>query len=189
MTSPTLGTGWEGGQPLGASASPSGSHPSDQAPAGLGAPRFDPSRVAWLHIRGQFSYHGEAYIVGSRAGLLALRAAIDEALEHGEGEAIAYANDGEGYAVTVRRTSRLRDMGSPPYIDRLSEARANYEREWMQKTQRHNFDLYAKIKRENAIATEARRAETTGSVHEGAGPQGHRPNTATETMKQGEGDA
>jgi hypothetical protein len=31
-------------QMLGASASPSGSHPTDQARSGLGAPRFDPSR-------------------------------------------------------------------------------------------------------------------------------------------------
>lgn len=135
---------------------------------------FDPARTAWLHIRGQFTYHGEAYIVGSRAGLQALQTAINDALDSGEGESIAYANDGEGYAVTVRRTSRLRDMGSPPYIDRLSEARADYEREWMQKTQRHNFDLYAKLKHENAIATEARRAATgnTDAVEdEGAGPK------------------
>lgn len=111
---------------------------------------FDPSRTAWLHIRGQFSYHCEAYIVGSRTGLLALRDAIDAALAGTEGEAIAYANDGEGYAVTVRRTSRLRDMGRPPYIDQLAREVAEVERDWIRKHQRHNWDLYTKVR--DAIA-------------------------------------
>lgn len=41
------------GQPqgMGASATPSGSHPSDQARSGLGAPHFDPSRAGWFRKR------------------------------------------------------------------------------------------------------------------------------------------
>jgi len=52
-----------------------------------------------LHIHGQPSWQDEAYILGNRAGLLALRTAIDAALEHGEGVAEVMVADGEGYSV------------------------------------------------------------------------------------------
>ena len=104
------------------------------------------AKLPWLHIRGQFSYHCEAYIVGSRVGLTALRDAISAALADGDGEATAIANDGEGYAVTVRRTSRLRDMGAPPYIDELAREIAEIERNYLRKAQRHNWCLYQRIK-------------------------------------------
>lgn len=62
-----------------------------------------------LHIHAQPAQHDEAYIVGNRAGLLALRDAIDQALLTGEvttssspdGHQVMTA-DGEGYTVTVR---------------------------------------------------------------------------------------
>ena len=54
-----------------------------------------------LHIHGQPSWQDEAYILGNRDGLLALRAGIDAALEHGEGGAEVMVADGEGYVVEV----------------------------------------------------------------------------------------
>ena len=103
----------------------------------------DLRKAPWLHIRGQFSYHGEAYVVGSKAGLIALRDALNVAIEQGEGEATVYANDGEGYGVTVRRTSRVRDMGNPPYIDELAREMANFEVDYMRKQQRHYRNFWA----------------------------------------------
>ena len=151
----------------GASVGP-GSCPSGQAPTGLVAPRFDPSREAtpWLHLRGQFSYHGEALISGTRAGLTALRDALTLAIEQRDAEAEVFASDGEGYAVTIRRCARIRDMGEPPYIDQLGRAVADAEREFMRKHERYQRDLWSE--RRAAIAMEARSGETgTGSTRKG----------------------
>lgn len=134
---------------------------------------FDPSRehVPWLHVRGQFTYHGEAYIVGTRAGLLKLRNAIDEAIESRDSEAIVCANDGEGYAVTVRRAASCGQMGRVPYIDELAREMADFERQWAAKMQRHNFDIYSKIVAARDSGSKPLAAETaqTGSVHESHG--------------------
>ena len=52
-----------------------------------------------LHMHGQPSWHTEAYVLGNRDGLLALRAAIDAALGQGEGVADVMVADGEGYSL------------------------------------------------------------------------------------------
>jgi hypothetical protein len=52
-----------------------------------------------LYTQGQ--NHDEAFVVGDRAGLLALRAAIDAALAAGRGGCDAFVSDGEGYRVHV----------------------------------------------------------------------------------------
>jgi len=60
-----------------------------------------------LHIYAQEQWHGEAYIVGNKGGLLELKKAIEQALSNGSGQTVdeygvpIYVNDGEGYKVKV----------------------------------------------------------------------------------------
>ncbi len=54
----------------------------------------------------QKAWHDDAFIIGNRAALTALRAAIDQALEQPDGRGVTtevFAADGEGYTVRVRR--------------------------------------------------------------------------------------
>lgn len=65
--------------------------------------------LPWLQVYAQYAEHGEARILGTKNGLLALRDAIDRAIadKNGEAEAEAIvAADGEGYAIEVRRLPR-----------------------------------------------------------------------------------
>ena len=59
-----------------------------------------------VHLHAQSYWHDAAYINGNRAGLLALRQAIDDALqeprEAAAGRAETRTNDGEGYDLIVR---------------------------------------------------------------------------------------
>ena len=71
-----------------------------------------------LHLYAQPFWHVEAYISGGRGALLALRAAIDEALHKGAGECDVFASDGEGYTVhVVAMTDADADRQVPPYTD------------------------------------------------------------------------
>jgi hypothetical protein len=55
-----------------------------------------------LHIYPQPSWHEEAWVVGNRAALEALRDTISRALESNKPEgATMFANDGEGYQVLI----------------------------------------------------------------------------------------
>ena len=58
-----------------------------------------------LHIYGQEQWHGNAYIIGNKGGLLELKKAIEQALSDNKGEIgddkPVYANDGEGYQTKV----------------------------------------------------------------------------------------
>lgn len=65
-----------------------------------------------LHLYAGPSYHMEGYVVGNRAGLTALRDAINHALEGEDfhnasitpkGEGCVFTRDGEGYEVIVIR--------------------------------------------------------------------------------------
>lgn len=87
-----------------------------------------------LHIFAQFCEHDEARIIGNRAGLVALKAAIEQALADGKGEAEIMADDGEGYGCIVQMTNGagLRKAGSH-YLQRHLDGyfvaeRSNYER-------------------------------------------------------------
>jgi len=73
-------------------------------------------RLPWLHIYGQYIYHGPATIKGTRDGLTALRDAITKALECGEETAEAFASDGEGYGVNILRVNTHASLGDPEYI-------------------------------------------------------------------------
>lgn len=90
----------------------------------------------WLHIRGQFTYHSQARIAGTTAGLIALRDAINSAIETGVGAAEAYASDGEGYAVDVIRCRTISALGEPPYLDEIARQIAVSERESVAKMEK-----------------------------------------------------
>lgn len=105
--------------------------------------------IAWLHLRGQFTYHSEAHIVGSRAGLTALRDAINSALDSREATADVFASDGEGYQVLVRRSATIRDMGEPPYLDEIGRQIATFERDFVLKMEKRRLrPLFARQSKE-----------------------------------------
>lgn len=76
-----------------------------------------------LHLYAQLHWHDEAYIVGNRAGLEALRDAIARALNEQDGRAQAdvFTNDGEGYMAMVACVSD-ETMGRMrvPYTDEIA---------------------------------------------------------------------
>lgn len=84
-----------------------------------------------LHIHAQHSEHNEAYILGNRMGLEALRRAIDVALTNstGESEADVMVSDGEGYSAVIvledaRWNSPVWRNAAVPYIaEHASEKR------------------------------------------------------------------
>jgi hypothetical protein len=67
-----------------------------------------------LHIYAQQAPHDEAFIVGNREGLLALRRAIDAALKNGQSKESAFVSDGEGFDVHV--ILQEGDLQSPGWI-------------------------------------------------------------------------
>lgn len=80
-----------------------------------------------LHIYAQHSEHTEAYILGNREGLRALRAALDAALEHGAGTVEVMVADGEGYAVEIMLENS--DWNSPAWINAAVPYVASYAAE------------------------------------------------------------
>lgn len=68
-----------------------------------------------MHVYGQYIYHSPATIRGNRLALEGLRAAIDEALKSGKGEASVCATDGEGYGIDVVHTEMASGVGRPEY--------------------------------------------------------------------------
>ena len=66
---------------------------------------MDMAEMALLHIYGQEAWHDDVYLVGNRAGLSALKTAIEEALAIGKGQTPekgqVFVSDGEGYSVKV----------------------------------------------------------------------------------------
>lgn len=55
----------------------------------------------YLHVYGPGAWHDPAYIVGDRGALLAMREAIDKALNLQAGVTTVFNNDGEGYGLYV----------------------------------------------------------------------------------------
>jgi hypothetical protein len=71
-----------------------------------------------IHQYAQDSWHDESLIYATRDGLLALRAAIDQALETGHGFTSASAHDGEGYyALVVCANEADFDKAQSPYCN------------------------------------------------------------------------
>lgn len=79
-----------------------------------------------LHIYAQQAPHDEAFIVGNREGLLALRRAIDAALsqKNGQSKESAFVSDGEGFDVHV--ILQEGNLQSPGWI----AAAVPYTAEW-----------------------------------------------------------
>lgn len=75
-----------------------------------------------VHVLPQTIWHSPACIVGNREGLEALRAAIDDALTNERAKAVVFADDGEGYRITV---VRRHDMSDVPfgYTDEIASGR------------------------------------------------------------------
>ena len=71
-----------------------------------------------LHIYGQQSWHGDAYIVGNKEALLGLKEAIDMALNQNKNIHSQYAADGEGYNLfVINATDEEMNKLMLPYID------------------------------------------------------------------------
>lgn len=59
-----------------------------------------------LHIYAQQQEHGEAYIIGDRAALIALRDAVDQAIKDDSPVAFnSFTSDGEGYTTIVKQST------------------------------------------------------------------------------------
>ena len=71
----------------------------------------------FLHLYAQETYHQEAFIVGTRPGLEALKRAIDKAFMEGQGEAEVSVSDGEGYTVVIllKEDGAFWDKAAVPY--------------------------------------------------------------------------
>lgn len=81
--------------------------------------------IGYLHIFGQFTYHDEAEIVGTRLGLEALSKAILKALKYREASSDpVFVNDGEGYTVEVKCVD---DAGGLPVPYQFLQANADLE--------------------------------------------------------------
>lgn len=82
-----------------------------------------------IHVYAQGCWHDDAYIVANKEGLLALKKAVDEALEKGKGDAFVYAADGEEFTLLVLRIDGGLGEGmwpkiAMPYTDKyVSEER------------------------------------------------------------------
>lgn len=90
--------------------------------------------ITCLHIYGQFTPHDRATIRGNRAGLVALRDALDAALgKQPTASAHVMVNDGEGYQVLVERVNLTSMCGRGPYIEELARDLMGREREGLQR--------------------------------------------------------
>lgn len=115
--------------------------------------------IPWLHIRSQSTYHDEAEIVGTKAGLEAALNAICVAIANRDGEASVFTNDGEGYRLSVRCSNRVRDLGEPFYVDEIARELANRERDFI-------VSNYKMIRKQDAEALKALRwCRANGDPH------------------------
>lgn len=69
----------------------------------------------FLHVYSQYMWHDDAVIRGTKTALLALRDAVDAAIEGAEGRVEVLATDGEGYHVVVSRVNTIAAVGQPEY--------------------------------------------------------------------------
>ena len=75
----------------------------------------------YLHVYPQEQWHSEALLIGNREALLALRHAIDCALDHETGGLTPFVNDGEGYDLAVVcADQKTIDSLTVPYTDELA---------------------------------------------------------------------
>lgn len=76
--------------------------------------------IEWLHIHGPAVWHDDAYIVGNRAGLEALRDAINVALSKGQSGTTStrgFTGDGEGFDLYISLAAGDPSAWRRPYSD------------------------------------------------------------------------
>lgn len=113
----------------------------------------------WLHIVSQCSYHQEAEIVGTRAGLTAVLFAVQSALKNGDGEALAFSADGEGYSIKASRRGGVSQIGKPVYLEQIAQGLVSGERDWL-------ISHYRLIRKQDAEAMDALRwCRANGNPH------------------------
>jgi hypothetical protein len=80
--------------------------------------------IPWLHLHPGAYWHDDAAIIGTRGALLALRDAVDRALQHWNAVEEMFVNDGEGYVlyVHVLNEEDMRKMALP-YTDEMAMER------------------------------------------------------------------
>jgi hypothetical protein len=69
-----------------------------------------------LHIFGQSGHGDTAYIIGTRAALVAIRNALNVAIDRGASAADAAAADGEEYQIRIYCRHDMSDVPMP-YVD------------------------------------------------------------------------
>ncbi len=76
----------------------------------------------WMHVFGQLMWHDEIQIVGDTQSLLALKKAVEDALETGSGSSLAFTGDGEGYNILIAREDdkTVYDTLAVPYTDEMA---------------------------------------------------------------------
>ena len=92
------------------------------------------SSPALLHVHAQWEWHQPVFIVGNKSGLIALRNAVDTAIQQGSGRGLATPKDGEEYAFYVLMDdsdwqSESWRQAALPYTD-SSAAEAHDEAVW-----------------------------------------------------------
>ena len=90
--------------------------------------------LSLLHVHAQWEWHEPAFILGNKTGLLALRNAIDVAIQQGSGRALTMTRDGEEYVIYVLMDnsdwqSESWRQAALPYTD-SSAAEAREEAVW-----------------------------------------------------------
>jgi hypothetical protein len=76
-----------------------------------------------LHIHSQLLWHDDAWILGNRAALVALRDAVDAALRDGQSSITAFVSDGEGFVVNVVCREDIDAQAAVPYASSDEESR------------------------------------------------------------------
>lgn len=75
-----------------------------------------PRGLAFLHLFPQYKWHSPARIAGTEEALIALRDALNAAIETGSAEVSVFAHDGEGYRVEISRHRCTSELGAAPYV-------------------------------------------------------------------------
>lgn len=81
--------------------------------------------MSYLHLYAQSQWHDDAYLVGNRPALTALRDALTRLLDGSASTEtlLVYANDGEGYDLLARLVDQpVFDALTAPYTDSIAIA-------------------------------------------------------------------
>jgi hypothetical protein len=77
----------------------------------------------YMHVYGQTMWHDEVHIVADTKSLLALKKAIEDALETGSGAALTFCGDGEGYNILIAKKEDGYDNLATTYTEEIARER------------------------------------------------------------------